>query len=151
VLLLGENDRGVHEKLKKERSQGEEIMIGVHFVRIWLETSVSVKFIQYVHGGWTILKVSSTQKPISAVELLFMFIAVFLHELAHSSVVWYYKARSHHTGSPKINSISLSEAGNYMEKALFGAISYCEISTKDECIKEVGLEKEGIFYPIGES
>jgi hypothetical protein len=51
VLLLGENDRGVHEKLKKERSQGEEIMIGVHFVRIWLETSVSVKFIQYVHGG----------------------------------------------------------------------------------------------------
>ena len=78
-----------------------------------------------------------------------MFTAVFLHELAHSSVVWYGAGTSN---SPKINGIdSASEAGNFMEKAIFGAISFCEISINDMQIKEVGLEKDGVFYPISES
>jgi hypothetical protein len=81
-----------------------------------------------------------------------MFIAILLHELAHSSVVWYTRrlgAGSRH--SPKINLNSISEAGSYMEMALFGAVSYCEITTKDGRVREVGLEKDGIFYPISES
>lgn len=79
-------------------------------------------------------------------ELSFMFVAVFLHELAHSSLVWYGAGSC---DSPRLNGIN-SEAGVYMEKAIFGAISLCEISTDNLQIKKVGLEKGGVFYPISE-
>ena len=69
-----------------------------------------------------------------------MFTAVFFHELAHSSLVWYRE------GSCDIT--KLGEAGDFMEMELFGAISSCEISTRHMKIQKVGFEKGGVFYQI---
>jgi hypothetical protein len=73
-----------------------------------------------------------------------MFLAVLLHELAHSSLVWYGAGRC---ASPKIDEIN-NEAGDYMENRLFGAISSCEISENDMKIRKVGLETEQFFHHI---
>jgi len=69
---------------------------------------------------------------------------VFLHELAHSALVWYGRGSFN---SPKLGGIE--EAGEYYEKAVFGGVSSCEITKKDFEITKVGFYKGPLFYPIG--
>jgi hypothetical protein len=82
-----------------------------------------------------------------------MFIAVFLHELGHSSLGWYTGA--HASDNPQPGGIaSEREAGEYVEEAFFGGVSYCEFeldSPKPTRLVEIGLSKDGIFYPLSES
>ena len=98
--------------------------------------------------GAEILQVySSTGKVrVSGVELLVLFTTVFLHELAHSSLVWY--------GGGSCNSPILGlidgEAGDFYERAIFGGVSSCEITKNDLEITKVGFYINRVFYAIGE-
>ena len=78
-----------------------------------------------------------------------MVMGVYLHELAHSSLVWYGRS----CDSPKLSGIK-SEAGNYYKKAIFGGITSCEpeINSTTLQITQVGVYKGlgTLFYPIGE-
>ena len=81
-------------------------------------------------------------------ELAVLFSAVFLHELAHSSLVWYGMGAC---DSPRLGCID-GEAGNFYEKAIFGGISACEIDREGLRIAQVGFYKgQGtqVFCPIG--
>lgn len=75
-----------------------------------------------------------------------MVIAVFLHELAHSALVWYGRGSC---DSPKLGNID-AEAGDYYETEIFGGISSCEIDKVTMKITQVGIYKGSFFYPIGE-
>ena len=97
-------------------------------------------------GAKSLLQISLTCE-ITGVELSVLFIAVFLHELAHCSLVWYGKGCCN---SPKLGGIE-EEAGEYLEKTIFGGISSCEIDKQDLHIKTVGFFKGALYYPIGES
>lgn len=72
--------------------------------------------------------------------------AVFLHELAHSSLAWYGGGSCN---SPKLGDIE-GEAGDYYEKANFGSVSSCEIDKATQQITQVGIYKRTCFYPISE-
>ena len=89
---------------------------------------------------------AADQGPISQIELSFMFVSIFLHKLAHSSLVWY--------GAGSCNSLNLNgsngKSGEIMEKALFGGILSCEIDMNNFVVNRVGLVTEGNFYPISE-
>ena len=76
-----------------------------------------------------------------------MVMAVFLHELTHSSLGWYGKGSS--CDSPKLGYIE-GEAGDFYEKTIFGGISSCEIDNTTLEIKQVGIYKGTTFYPLGE-
>ena len=89
---------------------------------------------------------AADQGPISQIELSFMFVSIFLHELAHSSLVWYGAGSCN---SPNLNR-SNGKSGEIMEKALFGGISSCEIDMNNFVVNRVGLVTEGNFYPISE-
>ena len=81
---------------------------------------------------------------VSASKPWFMFIAVFLHELGHSSLVWYA------CDSPQLGGIE-REVGEYMEKVFFGGIPCAEFELEPMRLMEIGLSKDELFYPIGES
>jgi len=70
-----------------------------------------------------------------------MFIAVFLHELGHSSLVWYA------CDSPQLGGIE-REVGEYMEKVFFGGIPCAEFELEPMRLMEIGLSKDELFYPI---
>jgi hypothetical protein len=79
-----------------------------------------------------------------------MFMAAFLHELGHSSLVWYGRGACN---SPRLGAIG-GEAGEYIEKAFFGGIAGAEFKVqgkKPPRIKEVGLQIEGKFYILSKS
>jgi hypothetical protein len=50
-----------------------------------------------------------------------MFIAIFLHELAHASLVWYGRGIC----DPQLGGIG-GEAGNFIEQEFFGGVSSAE-------------------------
>jgi hypothetical protein len=60
-----------------------------------------------------------------------MFIAVFLHELGHSSLVWYA------CDSPQLGGIE-REVGEYMEKVFFGGIPCAEFELEPMRLMEIG-------------
>jgi hypothetical protein len=88
-----------------------------------------------------------TPMPVGASKLWYMFISVFLHELAHSSLVWYGMGAC---DSPQLGSIE-RESGRYIEKAIIGGISCAEFELEPMRLVEIGVTKNGLFYPIGKS
>jgi hypothetical protein len=97
-------------------------------------------------GAKSLLQVSSPCK-ITGVEACLLFTAVFLHELAHCSLVWYGCGSC---DSPKLGGIE-EEAGEFFERAIFGGISGCEIDKEELQIKTVGFFKGRLYYPISKS
>jgi hypothetical protein len=74
-----------------------------------------------------------------------LFATLFLHQLAHCSLVWYRKGSC---DSLKLDGI---EAGEYYEKTVFGGVSCCEVEKEDLQITQVGFYKGPAFYPLSES
>jgi len=72
---------------------------------------------------------------------------VLLHELGHSALAWYSKGSSN---SPKLGGIE-EDAGDYYERAVFGGVSFCEISKDNLKITNVGFHEGLLLYSIGES
>jgi hypothetical protein len=75
-----------------------------------------------------------------------MFLAVFLHELARSSVMWYGHGPC---DSAQMGGID-NEAGEYMEKRFFGGVSCGEFDIESMELLEIGLMKNDLFHPISE-
>ena len=69
---------------------------------------------------------------------------VLLHELAHSSLVWYRKGACN---TPKLSGDIEGEAGLFYEKAIFGGVSSCEMDSATMQIMHVGIYKGEAFYP----
>lgn len=80
-------------------------------------------------------------------RLWLMFIAVFLHELGHSSLVWYGMGVC---DSPQLGNIE-REGGDFIEKAFFGGITCAEFELESMRLMEIGIQENGCFYPIGKS
>jgi hypothetical protein len=80
-------------------------------------------------------------------RLWFMFITVFLHELGHSSLVWYSMGAC---DSPQLRDIE-REGGEYIERAFLGGITCAEFKLEPMRLVEIGIKKDELFYPIGES
>ena len=78
-----------------------------------------------------------------------MFIAVFLHELSHSLLVWYGRGACN---SPQFGGIK-GEGGNYVETAFFGGVTHAEFDSNQDPMDplEIGIQKDGVFYALGES
>jgi hypothetical protein len=81
-----------------------------------------------------------------------MFIIAFLHQLGHSSLLWYGMGTCY---SPQLNGIE-REAGEAVEMAFFGGISYGGFQLENYkgiklwYLQEIGFMKGKIFYFIGE-
>jgi hypothetical protein len=43
------------------------------------------------------------------------------------------------------------EGGEYIEKAFLGGITCAKFKLKPMCLVEIGIKKDKLFYPIGES
>ena len=90
----------------------------------------------------------------SPLKLWLIFIISFLHQLGHSSLLWYGMGTCY---SPQLDGIE-REAGEYVEKAFFGGISYGGFELENINgmelwrLKEIGFMKDddSPFYPIGE-
>jgi len=120
----------------------EKIAIDVQLVHLWLQAVSTVD----VQCELLIKSLSQVQTPMLS-RLWFMFIAVFLHELAHSSLVWYGMGAC---DSPQLSGIE-RESGGYIEKAFFGGISCAEFELEPMHLVDIGIERGQVFYPIGES
>jgi hypothetical protein len=71
---------------------------------------------------------------------------VFLHELGRSSLVWYGMGAC---DSPQLGGIERD--GDHIEKAFLGGITCAEFELDPMRIVEIGIKKDELFYPIGES
>jgi hypothetical protein len=76
-----------------------------------------------------------------------MFVAVFLHELSHSALVWYGRGACN---SPQMGGIG-GEVGDYMERAFFGGTSCAEFRLDPKRLEAIGLVIDGVFYLLGMS
>ena len=123
----------------------EKVMINMRLVQLWLE-AVSALDIQCS----SLLRINlqvSTPVAVSPTKLLFMFIAILMHELGHNCLVWYGRGAC---DSLQLGGIEI-EAGEYIEKIFFGGISYGEFEIVPRMrLLGIGLRKGEIFYPIGE-
>lgn len=106
-------------------AEKEKIAINCQLVQLWLQ-SVNIPM------------------AVGPSRLWFMFIAVFLHELGHSALVWYGKGAC---DSPQLGTIE-RESGNYVEKAFFGAITCAEFEFEPMRLVEIGVMRDELFYPI---
>ena len=69
----------------------------------------------------------------------YLFVALLLHELGRSALLWYGKGAQ-----------LTREAGEYMEKMIFGGIAMGEFDSNTMEVVDVGLGKGDGFYPVGE-
>lgn len=81
---------------------------------------------------------------------MFMFMSVVLHEIGHSIIIWYGGGAC---DSPQLGGIG-GEAGNFIEKRFWGGISAAEFPAGEEGnilrLEDIGLMKNGNFFPVGE-
>jgi len=103
----------------------EKITINCRLVQLWLQCA-------------------HTPSAIGSARLWFMFIAVFLHQLAHSAVVWYGMGACY---SLQLGSID-REAGFYVEKAILGGVAFAEFELEPMRLMEIGVKKDGLYYMI---
>ena len=98
----------------------EKIAINCRLVQLWLQavSTVDVQCVLLIKS----LSQVYTPMAVGLSRLWFMFIAVFLHELGHSSLVWYGMGAC---DSPQLGGIE-RESGEYIEKAFLGAITLCK-------------------------
>jgi hypothetical protein len=73
--------------------------------------------------------------------------AIFLHELGHSALVWYGEGLCN---APKLGEVD-REVGQYTEMRFFGGIVKGAFDTKTNDIKDVGLAKGDDFYSVASS
>jgi len=71
--------------------------------------------------------------------------AIFLHELSHSALVWYGEGLCN---IPKLGEVD-REAGEHMEMSFFGGIVKGAFDMKMKDIKAVGLAMGDNFYSVG--
>lgn len=109
----------------RREAEKEKIVINCQLVQLWLQAV-------------------NTPMAVGLSRLWFMFIAVFLHELGHSSLVWYGKGAC---DSPQLGSIE-RDSGEYIEKAFLGAITCAKFELEPMRLVEIGLKKDELFYPI---
>ncbi|KAF5382654.1 hypothetical protein D9615_003038 [Tricholomella constricta] len=88
--------------------------------------------------------VKASTPAVSRIALAFLFLAIFLHELGHSALVWYGGGQR---TTPKSDGVD-REAGVYMETRYFGGIVVGAFDTKTKVIKDVGLSKGKDFYSV---
>lgn len=107
----------------REEADNQKVTINCRLIQLWLQIAHS---------------------PIAASpsRLGLMFIAVFLHELGHSALVWYGRGVC---DSPYLGGIE-REGGNFIEQAFFGGITLAEFVLEPMNLVEIGIEKEGSFY-----
>jgi hypothetical protein len=125
----------------------EKIAINIRLVQLCQLQTVSALDFTYVLRSCKYLLQAHTVVAVSSASLWFLFIATFLHELSHSSLVWYGKGAC---DSPQPSEIA-REAGESIEKAFFGGISCAEFNLEPLCLVEIGLMNAGSFYTISES
>ncbi|THH03105.1 hypothetical protein EW146_g10507 [Bondarzewia mesenterica] len=77
-------------------------------------------------------------------RLVFVFMAVLLHEVAHSALLWYSRGACN---SPQLGGID-EEAGCFIEKRLWGGISGAEFEDSTEHLVHVGITKDEKFLFI---
>ncbi|THH20064.1 hypothetical protein EW146_g1231 [Bondarzewia mesenterica] len=77
-------------------------------------------------------------------RLVFVFMAVLLHEVAHSALLWYSRGACN---SPQLGGID-GEAGCFIEKRLWGGISGAEFEDSTERLVHVGITKDEKFLFI---
>jgi hypothetical protein len=143
---IGPEDVSWHETWSGQgEADKEKIAINCRLVQLWLQavSTVDVQCIILIIS----LSQASTPMVVGPSRLQLMFIAVFLHELGHSSLVWYSMGAC---DSWQLGSIE-RESGEYIEKAFLGAITCAEFELEPMRLMGIGIKKDGLFYPIGES
>jgi hypothetical protein len=123
----------------------EKIAINCRLVQLWLQavSTVDVQCVLLIKS----LSQAYTPMAVGPSRLWFMFITVFLRELGHSSLVWYGMGAC---DSPQLGGIE-REGGEHIEKAFLGGITCAEFELDPMRIVEIGIKKDELFYPIGES
>ncbi|EDR02102.1 uncharacterized protein LACBIDRAFT_295499 [Laccaria bicolor S238N-H82] len=109
----------------REEADSQKITINGKLVLLWLQ-------------------IVNTPITVGPARLSLMFIAIFLHELAHSALVWYGRGVC---DSPQIGGIE-REGGNYVEQAFFGGITLAEFELEPMQLVEIGIQQGASFYII---
>jgi hypothetical protein len=131
----------------QREAEREKISANLRLVQLWLRAASTSVFPTCSSTEFP-LQTNDPATTVSANKLWFMFITVFLRELAHDSLVWYGKAICK---SPQLGGVG-RDAGEFMEKAVFGGVSAAEFQMKPSIqLVEIGLERSHLFYPISEA
>jgi hypothetical protein len=99
---------------------------------------------------WNTSITKATQGQVAARRLQFMFMSVLLHEIGHSILVGYAQGAC---DSPELDGIE-REAGNFIEKRLWGGVSAAEFGSGAEgnilLLEDIGIMRDGNFFSVDE-
>ncbi|THH13726.1 hypothetical protein EW146_g6526 [Bondarzewia mesenterica] len=103
---------------------------------------------EYISIGWFIITLwEQSQSSLDLAflsRMIFMFIIVLLRETAHSALWWYVRGAcdSLHLGEIR------REASNFMERQLWDGILEAEFEDNTIDLVDIGIMKNGLFFPI---